>query len=126
MNYFATKRIFASSSANKKFVTATAIACFGGGVAYSNLHQENIQSSSTTTICEQSQQHNDHLSGNGNDAKNNDTHFFDYFPKKQLFQPKRPYPAWDDNWDGKNELQKQVEDRGENRNAVTRHIILVR
>ncbi len=47
----------------------------------------------------------------------NDT-FFGYCPKSQVRLPKRPYPAWDDNWDGKN--HEKVE------NGVTKHIILVR
>jgi serine/threonine-protein phosphatase PGAM5 len=36
----------------------------------------------------------------------------------QVYQPKRPYPAWDSDWDGK---QKDMVKHG-----VTRHIILVR
>lgn len=44
--------------------------------------------------------------------------FFDYCPKSQMHQPKVPYPAWDNDWDGK-ESQKV-------KGGVTKHYILIR
>ena len=40
-------------------------------------------------------------SGSSSSQDKEEDTFFDYFPMKQLYQPKRPYPAWDSNWDGK-------------------------
>ena len=60
-----------------------------------------------------------------NDEENT---FFGYFPKHQLFHPKRPYPAWDDNWD-ETESDKsgdRNDDESDNTSNITRHVILVR
>jgi hypothetical protein len=49
--------------------------------------------------------------------------------RRQLFQPKLPYPLWDYNWDGKvtddTDLPGQLEGRGDVYGTV-RHIILIR
>jgi len=47
-----------------------------------------------------------------------DERFYEYCPKSQMYQPKRPYPCWDNDWDLK---EKNAKDNG-----VTRHIILIR
>lgn len=52
------------------------------------------------------------------DEKLGDERFYEFCPKSQVYQPKRFYPAWDYNWDGK---QKDMV-----KNGVTKHIILVR
>ena len=53
--------------------------------------------------------------------------FYRYFPKRQLWKPKRRYPAWDDHWDSDADTacpeQQQSQTKGTD---VTRHIILVR
>jgi hypothetical protein len=54
------------------------------------------------------------------------------FPKRQLWQPKVPYPMWDRNWDGRDlaSTGDKESDRDQARfvrkHGVTRHIILVR
>jgi hypothetical protein len=59
-------------------------------------------------------------------------YFHGLFPRRQLWQPRVPYPLWDRNWDGREpppsgdreadrELQRQAR-----RGGVTRHILLVR
>jgi hypothetical protein len=54
------------------------------------------------------------------------------FPKRQLWQPKVPYPLWDRNWDGRDlaSTGDKEADRDQARfvrkHGVTRHIILVR
>ena len=51
--------------------------------------------------------------------------------KRQLFQPKLPYPAWDYDWDGhsiqgKNDLEGHKTGKARKVKGKTRHIILVR
>lgn len=53
---------------------------------------------------------------------NEDDTFLGYFPMKQLYQPKRPYPAWDNDWDGKDHTY----DSASKEEGVTRHLILIR
>jgi len=50
-----------------------------------------------------------------------DERFYEYCPKSQMHQPKRPYPCWDNDWD----LKEEEEDKSKD-NGVTRHIILIR
>lgn len=58
--------------------------------------------------------------------------FHGMFPKRQLWEPKVPYPLWDSNWDGKrpmptgDEIVDRERERELRRNGVTRHIILIR
>jgi len=58
--------------------------------------------------------------------------FHDLFPKRQLWQPKKPYPLWDDNWDGKKIKLSGDKEADKDRmrkirkEGVTRHIILIR
>ena len=116
MMNFASKRI-CSSSTNSRVIKATTLACVGS-VTFASI--------STTRGCGNQQNQNHCQCQQGEELKNTSTDkdgesFFNYFPKSQLFQPKKPYPAWDDNWDGKEEehIEKTVD-------GVTRHIILVR
>ncbi len=60
--------------------------------------------------------------GDANKTKTTEM-FLNYFPKSQLFQPKRPYPAWDDDWDGREQQYKKQE---KSRAGTTRHLILIR
>ena len=95
-----------------------------GVAAYSivTTSSSTINSTTSTTQCEE-------------EEKKNDT-FHGYFPMKQLFQPKLPYPAWDDNWDGldhkekeatANEVTEGTTDDGETTDGgITRHVILIR
>jgi len=54
------------------------------------------------------------------------------FPKSQLWQPKKEYPLWDDDWDGRKpeSTGDKTADRERMRHirkvGVTRHIILIR
>ena len=58
--------------------------------------------------------------------------FHGLFPQRQLWQPKRPYPLWDNNWDGRELVSTgdKEEDKQRARDirkkGVTRHIVLVR
>ena len=55
--------------------------------------------------------------------------FYDYFSKRQLWQPKRPYPAWDSNWDQPNPNPSHHNadaDADAVLTGVTRHVILIR
>lgn len=64
------------------------------------------QFSSSTTSCR-----------NAGESNEEDM-FFEYCPESQMHKPKRPYPAWDNNWDGKEEQKIK--------NGVTKHYILIR
>ena len=71
--------------------------------------------------CSQEKEKNNNLNkkeGTKNDEE--EKTFFGYFPLKQLHQPKKPYPAWDDDWDGKEK------ESGKRTGGVTRHMILIR
>lgn len=71
--------------------------------------------------CKCSQEKEKNSSNNKEGTNNNEEKtFFGYFPLKQLHQPKKPYPAWDDNWDGKEK------ESGKKKGGVTRHMILIR
>lgn len=55
-------------------------------------------------------------------------YFHGLFPNRQLWQPKKAYPWWDTNWDGKEppEGTPREEVRRIREEGVTRHIILIR
>lgn len=59
-------------------------------------------------------------------------YFHGLFPKRQLWQPRVPYPLWDNDWDGRREKPTgdAEADRKRHRHVretgVTRHIILIR
>jgi len=91
---------------------------------------------SSTSSCQQQQFHEskkadltDHNEKNQG-VKDKD-YFFGYFAKDQLFEPKKPYPAWDDDWDGKESTTYTKDtsrsiDGNRSSDDVIRHIILVR
>lgn len=55
------------------------------------------------------------------------TQYFDnLFPLRQLFQPSKPYPLWDDDWDGKQEERWAMSSKELRKNGKTRHVILIR
>ena len=68
--------------------------------------------------------------------KNEEGSFCNYFSKRQLWQPKRPYPAWDSNWDQKHssKIHSSSHDNNDDNDddddavltGVTRHVILIR
>mmetsp|Transcript_19833 Transcript_19833/g.24457 ORF Transcript_19833/g.24457 Transcript_19833/m.24457 type:complete len:302 (-) Transcript_19833:202-1107(-) len=53
-----------------------------------------------------------------NEAASRQKSFIDSIPKHQIYKPKAPYPAWDKNWDGREEKKRE--------NGVTKHYILIR
>ena len=109
-----------SSKFKPQFTTATTIAC-SVFISLSFITSKNNNSSSINNNA-----HNTSATQcSANDEKNQEIMFYNYFPKNQLFQPKKPYPAWDDNWDGKEERRDGYDDDDDD-DGVTRHILLVR
>jgi hypothetical protein len=61
-----------------------------------------------------------------------DGDYYSMFPRRQLWQPRYPYPLWDRDWDGR-EPPVSVDKEADRQHArllrksgVTRHIILIR
>lgn len=58
--------------------------------------------------------------------------FHGMFPKRQLWQPKLPYPLWDKDWDGRKPAstgspeEDHKRQREIRKTGVTRHLILIR
>ena len=89
---------------------------------------------STPTSCDSGPANSPELSGKKeiNLVDGSDPHFHNLFPSRQLWQPKKEYPLWDSDWDGKQpQLNGTHEEnrrlmREIRKTGVTRHIILVR
>jgi len=52
--------------------------------------------------------------------------FHNLFPLRQLFQPVKPYPLWDDNWDGKLKERLSIPSKELRKKGKTRHVIFIR
>jgi serine/threonine-protein phosphatase PGAM5 len=84
---------------------------------------ERLDETMTSTQCEQASQ----------SRSNKPPSFYGQCPKRQIFLPKVPYPAWDYNWDGRMTTSSTFETvntlhgyQASKKLGPTRHIILVR
>jgi len=59
-------------------------------------------------------------------AGGGDENFEVSFPARQLWIPSKPYPLWDDDWDGKKNERSKLDSKTARFKGVTRHVILIR
>lgn len=115
--YHYTKKVIINSNSNAQHLgsVVSTLACLGS-ITFAFFGNSTKPDHSLTCQCE----------SKAKSKKDNDEEMFlGYFPKSQLFQPKRPYPSWDDNWD--NKVNKLGEKSTTNNDyGVTRHVILIR
>ncbi len=115
MKYYHYTKKFINSKSNAQHLGSvfSTVACIGS-ITFAFYGNSKPNNDSLTCQCE----------SKAKSKKDNEEMFLEYFPKSQLFKPKRPYPSWDDNWD--NKVDKLEEKSTNNDCGVTRHVILIR